>query len=263
MQAKLPMMALLISLVFSAIAATSAAGEASPTPMNDAAAKEAFVKANTAYESEQYSEAIEIYRSILNDGYKSGPLYYNLGNAELRAGSLGRSIAAYREATALLPRDGDLAANLKYARDSTKDDLGDYTRPLTETIFFWHKGLGIQELAIGVLLVNALWWILLAMKLYWRESELLLWGTRGSLAILLALGTSLILRVVSPEEIAVVQPPEVSIYSGTSHQSTVLFKLHEGSELKVVETTDEWVRVALPDDKQGWLPHAEVELIRI
>ena len=204
-----------------------------------------------------------LYRSLLDSGYTSGPLYYNLGNAELRAGSLGRSIVAYRRASALLPRDGDLAANLKYARDSTKDDLGSYTRPLAETIFFWHKGLGLSELALGVLIANGLWWILMVLRLYLTESELILWSARGCLVVLIALGGSLLVRSLTPEQVAVVQPAEVSIYSGTSHQSTVLFKLHEGSELKVVESTTDWVRVTLPDDKQGWLPTGDVDLIEI
>ena len=232
-------------------------------PMSSSLAKETFVKANSAYESQAYGEAVTLYRSLLDSGYSSGPLYYNLGNAELRAGSLGRSITAYRQASALLPRDGDLAANLKYARDSTKDDLGNYTRPLAETIFFWHKGLGFSELALGVLIANALWWILLVAKLYIRDSEVLLWAARFSLVALIALSSSLLIRAAVPEKIAVVQPAEVAIYSSTSHQSTILFKLHEGSELKVVETTPEWVRVSLPDQKQGWLPVTQVSLVEL
>ena len=226
-------------------------------------AKETFVKANTAYEAQKYADAITLYRSLIENGYTSGSLYYNLGNAELRAGSLGRSITAYRRAEALLPRDGDLAANLKYARDSTKDDLGSYAKPITETIFFWHKGLGMSELALGVLMANALWWLLLVTRLYIRESEFLLWASRICLVVLIGLGSSLLIRAATPEQIAIVQPAEVAIYSGTSHQSTVLFKLHEGSELKVVEATPDWVRVSLPDQKQGWLPTTDVSLVEL
>ncbi len=256
--------ALSLSVILGAVASTTVrAGSAKTDILDDSLAKETFVKANTAYESQSYDQAISLYRSLLDNGYTSGPLYYNLGNAELRAGSLGRSIVAYRYASALLPRDGDLAANLKYARDSTKDDLGSYTRPLAETIFFWHKGLGLSELALGVLIANGLWWILMGLRLYLMENELLLWTSRGLLVVLVALGTSLLVRIITPEQVAVVQPHEVSIYSGTSHQSTVLFKLHEGSELKVVESTTDWVRVTLPDDKQGWLPTGDVDLVEI
>ena len=264
MRTFLSLTALALSISLTAFAAATTDATAPKTTIaDDSSARETFVKANTAYESQSYEQAIGLYRSLIDSGYSSGPLYYNLGNAELRAGSLGRSIVAYRQATALLPRDGDLAANLKYARDSTKDDLGGYTRPMAETIFFWHKGLGVSELAMGVLVINAFWWILLVVKLYLRENEILLWATRGSLVLLLALGSSLIVRVISPDEVAVVQPMEVSIYSGTSNQSTVLFKLHEGSELKVVEASEDWIRVSLPDDKQGWLPSTDVAIVEL
>ncbi len=82
-------MRLFFSLV-SLIVALSLAGAASAQAVTDnvvfeeSVAKETFVKANTAYESQSYQQAIELYRTLIDHGYSSGPLYYNLGNAELR-----------------------------------------------------------------------------------------------------------------------------------------------------------------------------------
>ena len=39
-----------------------------------------FEQANKEYENQNYSIAISLYDSILNNGLESGELYYNLGN---------------------------------------------------------------------------------------------------------------------------------------------------------------------------------------
>ena len=91
-----------------------------PAPFDPGAV---FVNANAAYEAGDWERAVELYSALLAHGHGSARVHYDLGNAFLRNGELGRAIAAYRRSQALQPREQDLRANLEFARRATKDAL--------------------------------------------------------------------------------------------------------------------------------------------
>ncbi len=92
---------------------------------NDNTAQEWFFEANRAYKSDQYREAAEGYLNLVEKGFKSGHLYYNLGNAYFRLGDLGKAILYYEKARLLIPRNDDLRFNLSHANDQTLDAVSD------------------------------------------------------------------------------------------------------------------------------------------
>ena len=94
------------------------AGQAAPLPqaqiMQDIPSL--LFKANEAYLAGNYPEAAELYQAIDMSGHLNGNIFYNLGNCYMRLGETGKAILNYKKARLLLPRDGDLKANLQYAR---------------------------------------------------------------------------------------------------------------------------------------------------
>lgn len=226
-------------------------------------AGEQFVRAMNAYRDGKYRQAEENFEALIGHGFESGPLYYNLGNSKLRAGKLGEAIASYLRAERFLPRDGDLAANLKFARESAKDDLATFEPSVLETIFFWHRGLSMAELAASVLLLNGIFWLVWLVRIYLRKSEWLRWMHRTLLLALIGLGSSFGMRMLSPVERAVVLPVEVTVHASTQEKSTVLFKLHEGAEVQVVDRASDWIRISLPDQKQGWVAARHVMVVSL
>ena len=241
-----------------------AADTASESPGQPAAVVpgEVFVNANAAYEQGSFERAIELYRKLLDAGVEGGHVHYNLGNAYLRNGELGRAIASYRRSQAFLPRDQDVQANLDFARKSAKDAL----RPpvpgaVKRTLFFWHYGLSRAELGTVVVALNLVLWLILTLRIYRRASEVLRWTFFVVLLVLAMAGSSLALRHLAPTEVAVVVPQEIDVRSGTSFTDTVLFKLHAGTEVRVVDRRRDSLRIALPEDGGGgWIEaqHAEV-----
>ncbi len=215
---------------------------------------EAFLEANAAYEASDYGRAVRLYGQLIAAGYESGHLRYNLGNAYLRNGELGRSIASYRRSWLLLPRDEDVRANLDFARQTTQDALrAPGPSAVTRTLFFWHYGLSVAELKWTALGLNLVFWLLVALRLLKRNSEVLRWLTVLVLVPLLAVVASLGLRLFDPAKVAVVIPQEVNAHSGPSDSEVVRFKLHAGSEVIVRDRRDGWLRISLPDDQQGWI----------
>ena len=226
-------------------------------------ASERFLKATGLYEAGEYQKSSEAFEALIGFGFESGDIYYNLGNSKLRSGKLGEAIGAYLRSQRYLPRDGDLAANLKYARQSAKDDLPEWKPSTVETLFFWHRGLSPYELGAGLIILNGLFWFTWLLRLFRRETEWLVWLQRTSFLGVLALGTSFGIRSLAPEERAVVLPAEISVHASTQEKSTVLFKLHEGAELSVIDQTQDWVRVSPPDDKQGWVAARHVVVVSL
>ena len=63
-----------------------------------------FAAANKLYAEGEFAEASSAYDAILKTGAQSPALLFNAGNAEFKAGHLGKAIAAYRQAELLAPR---------------------------------------------------------------------------------------------------------------------------------------------------------------
>lgn len=218
-----------------------------------------LVHANGAYDTGDYAAASQAYEQLLARGADSGWLYYNLGNCYLRQGMLGRAIGAYRRSEIRLPRQSDVRANLRFARQQGRDALAPAEPlPLVRTLLFWHYGLNYHELTLASALFNALFWGLAGLARWKRESELLRWSAVGAGLVLAVVLTSMVWRRALPQEVAVVTQPEIDVHSGTNADTVVRFRLHEGTEAHVLDTEDAWLRIELADGKQGWVSASDV-----
>ncbi|MEK7703336.1 MAG: hypothetical protein AAB426_00145 [Myxococcota bacterium] len=222
-------------------------------------AHERWVQANQAHDSGNYAAALDAYRALLADGYASSPLYYNVGNAELRSHHLGAAIAAYRHSLSLDPRNADARANLESARKRTHDALVPPGPSATaRSLLFWHYALSGRELLAASLGTYVTFWLALLWRRLRAGSELAGWIAVTSLVALLLLGGSLLVRHVAPEGLVVVVSPSASAHTGTRADSSVRFVLHEGAEVRLLEHEGDWARVALPDGQQGWIAMGEL-----
>ena len=237
---------------------------ASPMPPAGVPPEELFVHANSAYEAGDHARAIALYQRLRAEGHGDGHLDYDLGNAYLRNGELGRAIASYLRAESALPRDQDLRANLAFARKSAEDALAPpEPSAVIQTLFFWHFGLGRRELLAAVAVSTFLLFGFLAARLWRPRSELLRWGAVVALLLLVATAGSLAVHLLAPTRVAVVVPQEIEVHSGTGADTVVRFKLHAGTEVRALEQREDWIRIALPDGQQGWLQAEHAELVAL
>ena len=58
-------------------------------------------------------------------------------------------------------------------------------------------------------------------------------------------------------------PQEVDVLTGPGSEAVVHFKLHAGTEVEVRDERDSWLRIALPDGKQGWLEREYAEVVEL
>ncbi|MCX8091874.1 MAG: tetratricopeptide repeat protein [Verrucomicrobiae bacterium] len=218
-----------------------------------------FEAANRLYEQGRFAEAASAYEAILAGGRASPALYFNLGNARFKAGQVGRALVAYRRAAERAPRDPDVLANLRFARERVS---GPTLRP--GPLDRWLSRLSLNEwtgLATG-----ALWTllVLLAAGQVWpRLRPPLRWPVRLALVATLLLGLALavVWTRASRALLAVVTVQETIARNGPFEESPEAFRLHDGAELRVLDRKDDWLQVSDGRGRPAWVKRDAVFLL--
>jgi len=240
------------------------------------AATETMHTANQLYESGQYAQAAQGYQQLADQGFADSALYYNLGNAYFKQGDYGRAILSYRRAAQLAPRDADIQTNLNLVRGQVIDQFEDNVEETAATSQGFVSGLGkatqawltLNELAMITLGVWFLFSVLVIVMSNLRKGgslrevlQYVLVTTSLVLTIgIVSLGSRLYVEHNNPE--GVIVAGETAVTSGPGPQYVTEFSLHSGTEVKLVEQRENWVRLAVPaSDLQGWVPANAVEEI--
>ena len=221
-----------------------------------------FLNGLAAYDAKQYSQAAKIFSQLASQGITNSQLFYNTGNAYLKAKDLGAAILWYERSMRLKPNDPDLKFNLQYARSLTRDATGDQTLPLSKVLFFWKYFLNTKTIQICAILFNAVFWMILFYR-YWRQKKLI----NGQCLIMIIL--SLVFTLTGfynfyekfSQKQAIILPAEISIRSGLTEESTELFVLHAGTKVDIQKTDKEYCRIYFSRGKIGWVPKDLVGII--
>ena len=78
-----------------------------------------FDEGNALYNQGNYTEAIEKYTSIINNGSESAELYYNLGNAYYKINDIANSIFYFEKSLLLDPNNNETKNNLSFSQNMT------------------------------------------------------------------------------------------------------------------------------------------------
>ena len=117
---------------------------------------------------EQYERALLHYeRLVRDDGVRNGKLYYNIGNTYFRLGDIGRAILSYERAALYMPRDGNVRANLEYARSRRIDRVElEESERIFKTLFFLHYDVPLRTKLFIFTALFAFLWIFAAFRLF-------------------------------------------------------------------------------------------------
>ena len=163
-----------------------------PANAQDQSASDLMAEAVARHDREEFAEAVQLYESLVADGYHDAALYYNLGNAYLGSGDLGRAMLNYLRAEDLSPRDPDIRTNLEHVREMTVDRIGFERTTLIESVAFGARRWATPE-EVGA--VSLPLWALTALSI----SALLVWRTfplRTVLRVVAGVGIAVSLTTV-------------------------------------------------------------------
>jgi len=224
-------------------------------------ASNAFNQANKLYEEGKYTQAVAAYEKITQAGTVSPALYFNMGNAWLKASQIGRAICAYRQAEALAPRDSDIRANLQIARSQA--GANNSALPGNRRTR-WVGRLSLNEWTVAVAAAVALLFLVLTAREIWpalRKSGAMLIAVLGFACLCLAvcLGMAVDQRLIEKSSVVIVS--EAVARSGPLPESKSVFTVHDGAELLVLESYGDWLQVSDGAKRIGWLAQKEVAFI--
>ena len=228
-----------------------------------------MAEANAQYERGEYADAAQQYEALIDKGYEDAALYYNLGNAYFKNDDLGRAVLNYLRAEELSPRDMDIRANLDLARGRTVDRVESGGESLIASV----SNVARRWVTVGEMgAISLLLWVASALALgaliVWRAVPRRAAVRNGAIiasaATLLSLLLLLSMLYASPnDDSAVVVESTVDVVSGPGEQYSTEFTLNSGAQVRLVDSRQGWVRIALPGgDLQGWTPSNTVEAVR-
>jgi tetratricopeptide (TPR) repeat protein len=219
-----------------------------------------FEAGNRAYARGQYDRALARYRRIVEAGYASATLYYNMGNAAFRAGEVGQAIRYYETARRRRPDDPRIRHNLQQARQRAGTPAPD-PRAWTRAVEGWPVGL--LWLAGGLLVAAACAWSVVrvardADAAPWRRPAVLGTVATGGLLVAVAAGAS---ALQSEGRRAVVVAETVPLQAGPSAGARSDTTLAEGLVVRVRGRQGAWTGVRLSDGTTGWLQERSIARI--
>lgn len=223
--------------------------------------------ANKSYQDKLYDEAIEKYEQVLEQGYASPSLYYNLGNAYYRYGQLGYSILNYERGLKIEPDNTDLTYNLQIAKARTVDRIKEV--PQIFIIEWWVSFITLFTAFTWQVIVIVFYLILLvSLTLFFviKNGKLQRYSLySATVALFGAILFSIILfaniRRETSKDFAIITQNTVAAKQSPNDSSNDLFVIHEGLKVAIVNEFGDWVEIELFDGNVGWLLKNALESI--
>lgn len=224
-------------------------------------------RGNTAYQQENYAEAIDCYTEIVNHGNEGAILYYNLGNACFKNKENAQALLWYERALRLDPSNEDIKHNIAFVNLQVTDKIDALPK-----LFFvrWWNGLSqsmtVTGWAILAVVFGAVFALSVALMLVSRRqgTKIVAVGVLF-LSILMAV---LSLVFASYESKRYINHPEAIVIQsvvnakGTPNENAAsLFVIHEGLKVELTDRVGAWVEIKLPNGEKGWVEAESVEVI--
>ncbi len=224
-----------------------------------------FYQGNSYYSEEKFEEAISYYGKVLDSGFESGPLYYNLGNAYFKNGFLGKAILNYLRAKRFMPKDSDLRSNLDYAQSLIKGGRVIAKRNWFSRVFF---GFADSFSLNRIVLFSAVLYFILSLLII---SIIVIKNLRRLFGYISGMGTILIILCLSIffaqfyktviQKQAVITAQVSDAKFEPFDDATTFFILNEGEGVTIIASKKDWIKVKRPDDKQGWIKRSTADQI--
>ena len=219
-----------------------------------------------AYSGGETATALALFDSA-NTAFTSPALLYNIGNCHFKLNDVPHAILFYERALRLAPGDADVRTNLELARQKVVDRISELPSfSLGSTWARIRGGRDADEWSRRALWTCLLLFLCLAIAVAVRPrtARRVLFGLSAGLF----LGTALSIAFaafrhdeLTDDSEAIIMSPKVDVRSEPREGSTVLFVLHKGTKVTILQQENTWSEVQLANGSVGWMPPASLERI--
>ncbi len=231
-------------------------------------AQSVFDKGNDQYRKGNYQEAITAYENILKGKKESCDLYFNLANSYYKLNKIAPAIYYYEKALLISPNDKDIRNNLKFAKNRTIDDIKETQKVGFEKLLrnftglFHYNTWGIISIGFSVL------FLLFFMGYYFSQTAIFkrvffLGMFFIPFLIFAAIGAAIFDKnIYQSERPAIVFEEILSVKNEPRENATEAFVLHEGTKVYVLETVENWKKIQLSDETEGWVQKEAIKELK-
>jgi tetratricopeptide (TPR) repeat protein len=222
---------------------------------------------NELYTKNKFDEAIVKYKSVLNAGFSSSELYFNLGNACFKTHDIKSAILYFEKAKLLNPGDKDIDYNLELARSFTVDKIEAMPDLFLMT---WEKWIRNQMSANGwaVLSILTFLFALVCLLAYLLSGVMLLKKTGfwlGTVTLVIAIVSFTmsyqLKRNQTAQDTAIVFTATITVKSSPAQSGNNLFVIHEGAKVEILDQVGEWREIRIADGNRGWVKVSDITTI--
>jgi len=226
-----------------------------------------FEKGNGYYAKGDYKAAVATYKQVIDGGYQSAALYYNMGNAAYRTDDIASALLYYEKAHKLAPGDEDINTNIRFVNLKTVDKIDESPE------FFvtkWWRGFILSFSATG-LGITSIIFILLSSGLltlyFFAQSVVIKKASFYGAATALLLGILTIVIAASQADYfeghqqAIIFSSFVNVKGGPGDKNNTLFVLHDGTKVNVLGINNGWVRIRIANGNEGWIRRSDAKNI--
>ncbi|MFZ4462437.1 MAG: tetratricopeptide repeat protein [Bacteroidales bacterium] len=217
-------------------------------------------QANTFYTAAKYDSALVNYQQVVDAGYESSALYFNLGNTYFKLKDIPSAILYFEKARKLDPTDEEILRNLEVANRMIVDKIDNlpqfFFKSWWDTFYnlFNADTWAWISIVTFILTLIAAYFYLTSPYLWVRKTGfffglLLLFFTVGSFG--LASQRYYYTKQISE---AIIFAPTITIKSSPGSSSVDLFVLHEGTKVVLVDEFNGWHKIKIGNGSVGWLP---------
>ena len=224
-------------------------------------------QAELSYSESKYDTAALIYQSILDEGYHSSELYYNLGNCYFKLNEIPSAILNYERALKFDPNNDNIQYNLNLCNSLIPDRID----KMPELFFIqWYKGL-YNYFPIDVwakIIIALLVLFSVFMLLYFLSSKMFLrkMGFWAAMLFLLFFVFSFFLTTqkyasFKKHNQAIIFTPSITVKSSPAKNSVDLFVVHEGTKVFIMDQVGNWKKIKIQNGSIGWVETENMVII--
>ena len=220
-------------------------------------------EANAHFTAGEFAKAAVVCEQLIASGGPTAARLYNLGNARFKLKEYGPAILAYERAALLSPRDPDIRANLKLARQSATafaDPGPDTSLARAAQWCSLHEWSWITVTGAGLLGVVTILGALAGLSRPWLKRTVIASAVAGLLCCALG-GTSLWLRR-GEKNLGIITAAAATFRLSPFAAANPAGTPGPGRTVYLGGHTNGWVYATVPGTSQsGWLPENEVAAI--
>ncbi len=222
--------------------------------------KQLLENGNAFYSEAVYDSALISYHAVLDKGYVSDALYYNLGNTYFKLKDIPSAILFYEKSLKINPSDEDVKNNLQIANSMIVDKIEIipqmFFRVWWTTFYTMLPANSWAWISVFIFLIT-----IVAIYLYLTSYNTAVRKTAFFSGIVLIFLTIMSFGLASQKYYytqqtneAIVFTPTITIKSSPAQSSVDLFVLHEGTKVALLDKTNGWTKIRIANGSVGWLP---------